>query len=95
MPIVLRESSWNNYESNLVDALIEIKHTYGVTQCVFSDIDIVAHRQFEELVCQQSGLSAYLPLWGKSRRNVKNEIIRLQIKSKLSVVSKNTLLMNY
>ena len=88
LPIVLKESSWSNYESNLVDALIETKHTYGVTQCVFGDIDIIVHCQFEESVCQQSGLSAYLPLWGKSRLDVKNEIIRLGIKSKLSVVSK-------
>jgi uncharacterized protein (TIGR00290 family) len=88
LPIVLKESSWNNYESNLVDALIEIKHAYNVTQCVFGDIDVVVHRQFEESVCQQSGLSACLPLWSKSRLDVKNEIIRLGIKSKLSVVSK-------
>ncbi|HRG61986.1 MAG TPA: diphthine--ammonia ligase [Burkholderiales bacterium] len=88
LPLVLKESSWNNYESNLVEALTEIKHAYNVTQCVFGDIDVVVHRQFEESVCQQSGLSAYLPLWGKSRLDVKNEIIRLKIKSKLSVVSK-------
>ncbi|MBX9599240.1 MAG: adenosine nucleotide hydrolase [Burkholderiales bacterium] len=88
LPLVLKESSWSNYESNLVEALTEIKHVYNVAQCAFGDIDIVAHRQFEELVCQQSGLSAYLPLWGKSRLEVKNEIIQLGIKSKLSVVSK-------
>lgn len=88
LPIRLKESSWNNYESNLVEALIEIKHTYSVTQCVFGDIDLIAHRQFEESVCQQSGLSACLPLWGKSRLDVRNEIIQLGIKSKLSVVSK-------
>lgn len=88
LPLVLKESSWSNYESNLVEALTEIKHVYNVTQCAFGDIDIVAHRQFEESVCQQSGLSAYLPLWGKSRLEVKNEIIQLGIKSKLSVVSK-------
>lgn len=88
LPIVLRESSWNNYESNLVEALIDVKNTYGIEQCIFGDIDIVAHRRFEESACQQSGLSACLPLWGKSRPDVKNEIIRLGIKSKLSVVSK-------
>lgn len=88
LPIILKESSWTNYESNLVETLIEIKHTYSVAQCVFGDIHIVAHRQFEESVCQQSGLSAGLPLWGKSRHEVKREIIRLGIKSKLSVVSK-------
>lgn len=88
LPLALKESSWNNYESNLVEALTEIKHAYNVTLCVFGDIDVVVHRQFEESVCQQSGLSAYLPLWGKSRLDVKNEVIRLQIKSKLSVVSK-------
>jgi uncharacterized protein (TIGR00290 family) len=88
LPIVLRKSSWSNYESNLVEVLIEIKRAYNVTQCIFGDIDVVVHHQFEESVCQQSGLSAYVPLWGKSRLDVKNEIIRLGIKSKLSVVSK-------
>ena len=88
LPILLKESSWNSYEPNLVEVLTEIEHAYNVTQCVFGDIDVVVHRQFEESVCQQSGLSAYLPLWGKSRLDVKNEIIRLGIKSKLSVVSK-------
>ncbi len=33
-------------------------------------------------------MSACLPLWGKSRLDVKNEIIRLGVKSKLSVISK-------
>lgn len=88
LPLVLKQSSWSSYEFNLIEALTEIKHAYNVTQCVFGDIDIVTHRQFEESICQQSGLSACLPLWDKSRLDVKNEIIRLGIKSKLSVVSR-------
>ena len=89
LPIVFQETSWVNYEQNIIRALINLKLSYKVTQCVFGDIDIVAHREFEQKICYVAGIKAYLPLWGISRELVKGNILARGIKSKLSVVSKD------
>ena len=52
-------TNWENYEENLINALIACKNTYHANYCVFGDIDIVAHHDFEELVCCKAGISAY------------------------------------
>ena len=40
LPIVFQETSWVNYEQNIIRALINLKLSYKVTQCVFGDIDM-------------------------------------------------------
>lgn len=68
LPIQLINSSWQDYETNFVQALISLKQQYALTDAVFGDIDLQAHRDWEEKVCKQAGLSAFLPLWLQDRR---------------------------
>jgi diphthine-ammonia ligase len=88
LPIYFVKTSWEYYEDNLVKALLYLKDEYQIEGCVFGDIDIENHRIFEESVCSKVGITAYLPLWGMMRNEVKNRIICLDIKSKLSVINK-------
>lgn len=95
LPIVFQETTWVNYEQEIVTALTNLKHVYGVRQCVFGDIDVVAHREFEQKICHAAGIEAYLPLWGISRELIKDNILAHDIKSKLVVVSKDFPLAEY
>jgi uncharacterized protein (TIGR00290 family) len=88
LPIYFVKSSWEQYQHNLVKALSELKNIYQISGCVFGDIATESHRLFEESVCKDAGVNAYLPLWGKSRSEVKNQIIGSGIRSKLSVINK-------
>jgi uncharacterized protein (TIGR00290 family) len=65
LPVSAR-APWRSYEENLVAALRKLADR-GVDTVIFGDIDIVAHRIFEERVCASAGMSAELPLWQEDR----------------------------
>jgi uncharacterized protein (TIGR00290 family) len=66
VPLISRAASWDEYEAAMVDLLREAR-SRGATAAVFGDIDIPRHRQWEENVCVQAGLTAILPLWQEDR----------------------------
>ena len=61
-------SSWKEYEMHFTKALTELKDKYQLTHAVFGDIDLQEHRDWEEKVCANSGLTAILPLWKQNRK---------------------------
>jgi len=71
-----RCASWSEYESVFVAALRELA-AGGVEAGVFGDIDIDAHREWEEKVCEQAGLEAHLPLWKAAREELLEEFVGL------------------
>lgn len=68
LPLYAISSSWEAYEKNFTQALMELKAAYRLTHAVFGDIDLQPHRDWEEKVCTHAGLKAYLPLWLQDRR---------------------------
>ncbi|MDE1464899.1 hypothetical protein [Spartinivicinus poritis] len=86
IPISFVYSSWADYETSLVSGLKELKQQYQTTTCIFGDIDIIEHRQFEEKITKAACMTAHLPLWGQARTAVSSAIIAAGIKAKLSVV---------
>ena len=64
-PVTAR-TGWHDYETSIVAALRDLAGR-GVEAVVFGDIDIPAHRAFEERVCAAAGLTAELPLWQQDR----------------------------
>lgn len=70
LPIHLISSSWNDYEKRFTSALAQLKDKYTLTHAVFGDIDLQAHRDWEEKVCTNAGLQAVLPLWQQNRREL-------------------------
>lgn len=81
IPIHLICSSWQAYEKNFIDALSSLKEQYQLTDAVFGDIDLQAHRDWEEKVCTSAGLRAYLPLWLEDRRKLVFEMLDAGIKT--------------
>ncbi|MEP7375013.1 MAG: diphthine--ammonia ligase [Chitinophagaceae bacterium] len=61
-------SSWEEYEMHFTNALQELKDGFKITDAVFGDIDLEAHREWEEKVCANAGLNAVLPLWKQERK---------------------------
>jgi diphthine-ammonia ligase len=81
LPIYPIISSWKDYETNFVGALQQLTEEYNLNYSVFGDIDLQAHRDWEEMVCKKAGLEAVLPLWKQNRRALVDEMLQLGIET--------------
>jgi diphthine-ammonia ligase len=81
IPIKTVSSSWNDYERVFTQTLTELKSQYELSYAVFGDIDLQPHRDWEEKVCANAGLGAFLPLWQKDRRGLVNQMLDLGIET--------------
>ena len=70
LPIITIASSWADYEKNFVAALEAQKLKHQLEYAVFGDIDFEPHREWEEKVCEKSGLQVLLPLWKQERKKL-------------------------
>lgn len=70
LPIKMISSSWQEYEKHFTDALSALKTEFQLSHAVFGDIDLQAHRDWEEKVCANAGLIAVLPLWLQNRKQL-------------------------
>lgn len=68
LPLTATPSTWTDYEQNFVKVLKDASDKFAVTTMVFGDIDLQAHRDWEEMVCAKAGLRALLPLWQQNRK---------------------------
>ena len=68
LPVHMISSSWEEYEKHFTGALSTLKAQYSLEFAVFGDIDLQPHRDWEEKVCANAGLTAVLPLWQQNRR---------------------------
>lgn len=82
LSIHLISSSWADYENNFTTALQTLQQQYNVTHAVFGDIDLQPHRDWEEKVCSNAGLTALLPLWQQDRK----ELVQLMINSGIKTI---------
>lgn len=81
IPIHLISSSWNEYEANFTNALQTLQQPYNLSHAVFGDIDLQPHRDWEEKVCSNAGLTAVLPLWQQDRKQLVQQMINSGIKT--------------
>jgi uncharacterized protein (TIGR00290 family) len=84
-PIVQRQATWGGYEEEFKRVLAVLKGE-GVKAGVFGDIDVQEHRDWVERVCSESGLSAILPLWQRSRESLMSEFIAVGFKAVIVTV---------
>jgi diphthine-ammonia ligase len=75
LPIVTKPASWESYEEVFIDAIKELNSDYLITAGVFGDIDLQAHRDWEEKVCGIVGIKAILPLWKQDRKTLAHEML--------------------
>jgi diphthine-ammonia ligase len=75
LPIVTKPANWEAYESIFITTLNQLKTDYKITHGVFGDIDLQAHRDWEEKVCNAVGIEAMLPLWKRNRKELVFEML--------------------
>jgi uncharacterized protein (TIGR00290 family) len=71
-----------DYGHAFVAALQALK-AGGHSHMVFGDIDLQAHRDWLEPMCERAGLQAVFPLWGEPRAALAGEIVRRGIRARL------------
>jgi diphthine-ammonia ligase len=81
LPIYLLPSSWQDYETKFVGALQLAATDLQLQYAVFGDIDLQAHRDWEEMVCTKAGLQAVLPLWKQGRRQLVDKMLQSGIET--------------
>jgi len=94
LPIIFKSTTWNDYEEKFIEAASEIKNT-GADCGVFGDIDIEAHREWVERVCECAGMRASEPLWKSARRDLLEEFIGEDFVAKIVVIKKELLEIKY
>ncbi|MES2004245.1 MAG: diphthine--ammonia ligase [Bacteroidota bacterium] len=90
LPIHLISSSWQEYEVKFTGALMHLKEQYGLSHAVFGDIDLQPHRDWEEKVCANAGITALLPLWQQNRKELVMQMLASGIET--MIVSCNTVM---
>lgn len=72
--LLMPSAPWQNYESVFVEELKRFK-VQNIEAAIFGDIDLQAHRDWEEKVCEAANIKAVLPLWNENRLDLVNEFI--------------------
>jgi uncharacterized protein (TIGR00290 family) len=85
VPLVMRQASWVDYEAVFTEQLKKFA-AQGITHGLFGDIDLQAHRDWEEKVCLAAGLKAELPLWRQPRRALVDEFLALGYRARVVCV---------
>jgi uncharacterized protein (TIGR00290 family) len=73
-------ADWARYEAVFVETLAQA-HGRGIEHAIFGDIDLIAHREWEEKVCGRTHMTAHLPLWRWPRPLVVEEVLGRGIKA--------------
>ena len=72
--LITPSASWADYEKVFIETLRDLKKQ-GCEYGVFGDIDLQAHRDWEEKVCAAAEIEAVLPLWNENRLAMVNEFL--------------------
>jgi uncharacterized protein (TIGR00290 family) len=80
LQLLAPSAGWTDYEKMFVGALRELRAS-GHEIAIFGDLDLQAHRDWEERVCRDAGISACLPLWHRDRLHLARESIALGFKA--------------
>ncbi len=90
IPLLTRAASWNDYEKQFTAALTSVKKE-GVKHIVFGDIDLQAHRDWEERVCDSIGMIPFLPLWLEEKKALLWEFLELGFCAMIIAVKESVL----
>ncbi|HJV63098.1 MAG TPA: diphthine--ammonia ligase [Albitalea sp.] len=85
IPLVMRRATWASYEAVFREQLRAFA-AQGITHGVFGDIDLQAHRDWEEAVCAAAGITPVLPLWQQPRRALVDELLALGYRARVVCV---------
>jgi len=81
MELMTVPTTRENYEENFINALNKAKVDYNIEGIVYGDIDLWAHREWQERICNIVGLEPIIPLWERKRTTLAKEIVESGIES--------------
>jgi len=90
IPLLVRNTSWEDYETNFLSAISELKKQ-NIECGVFGDIDLAAHLEWVERVCGSVEIGVYEPLWKRARKDLLEEFLRLRFKALIISVKQDVL----
>ena len=67
-------ASWQSYEKVFIEQLVKL-NAQNIKTAIFGDIDLQAHRDWEEKICAAAEIEAVLPLWNENRLDLVNEFL--------------------
>lgn len=88
--IIFTDTDVENYEINFEKALMKSKKL-GAQSCIFGDIDIVEHIEWNNMRCKNSEIECIHPLLFENRENIVNSFIKTGIKAKIVKVDSKKL----
>jgi len=80
IPLIQVKTSWEDYEGNFKKIVGELRDN-GIEGGIFGDMDLEEHREWVEMVCDEVGIKAFLPLWGIKPEELIDEFLRLGFKA--------------
>ena len=90
IPLIVRNSSWDEYEEIFLSALRDFKQRE--IECgVFGDIDLEPHLEWVERVCSSVAIEPYEPLWKKPRRDLLKEFLDLGFTATIVAIKQDAL----
>jgi uncharacterized protein (TIGR00290 family) len=88
--LITPSASWQDYETVFVETIKDLKGR-GCDYGIFGDIDLQAHRDWEEKVCSAAAIEAALPLWHEDRLDLVNEFLAEGFRSVVVCINENFL----
>jgi len=74
IPLVACPCAGGDYHTALEAGMAKAREM-GATACVFGDIDIEGHLEWNRARCENAGLECVLPLWREDRANLAREVV--------------------
>lgn len=88
LPIYTASATWQDYENQFIQ-LLRKAQALGAESLVTGDIDLKAHAEWNQSVCDKSKLSLCMPLWQRPRSDIVHELIQLGFQSLIVTVNLN------
>ncbi len=92
VPILFYSTSWDDYEKTFLSALTDLSNK-GVKMGVFGDMQLkdkediqTNNRQWADRICQESGMTAFEPLWEYSEEDLLHNFFLSGIKAQIIAV---------
>lgn len=86
LPIYTASATWQDYENQFIQ-LLRKAQALGAESLVTGDIDLKAHAEWNQSVCDKSKLSLCMPLWQRPRSDIVHELIQLGFQSLIVTVN--------
>ncbi|MFI6294903.1 diphthine--ammonia ligase [Nonomuraea sp. NPDC050790] len=85
IPARFAAATWADYEDTFQETVAGVVRE-GVRIGVFGDMDIESHREWVVSTCARAGATAELPLWGRERAGLMEELVADGFKALLVAV---------